>query len=129
MTAIAHVLNAGEYQYAQTNTLDVILRSPHDDEDPRASRRFLTRIITRAILDVSMYPETDERHQSAKSWLLEKHQAVVSFEDLSCIVDMDDLQGMVMALAQEEGVHRTRVRDLKKQLYNWCENDSEEQPS
>lgn len=135
MTAIEAVLNSGEYQHAQANTLDVILRNPYTDDDPRASKRFLTRIITRAVLDVSMYPSTDERHCSARNWLLDKvptdlqrdHDFVVTLSDLSCIVDMDDLHREIVSLATEEGAHRDKVRDLKKQLYNWCENDGEEQ--
>ena len=118
MTAIELVLLNGDHCRDRHSLVDFRLNST-TEVDPEASRRFLVRILSRAILDVCMYDEEDVRHVSAKDWLLGHVDAYISFVEIAELVGLDFLQSQIFTLAEQEGIHRDKVRDMKKLLYNY----------
>ena len=123
MSSLLVALHSGQYSRAQTELLAFELHDPAPENSNDSSRRFLIRVITRAVLDVCMYPDTNENHLSAKDWLLGNHDAAASFLDLASLVGLDSIMGSITAMADQEGVHRDKIRDLKKQLYNWSSDE------
>lgn len=130
MSAIAHVLNSGEYRQSSEPVLGVVLRSSVSGHDHENSRRFLIRIVTRAVLDVSMYGPHNENHRSARAWLMGEQDSLLSFSDIVQIAGMTDIQKAIENLAEEDGYSREKVRDVRRQLYDrGVDDDGEEQSS
>jgi hypothetical protein len=133
MSAIDMVLNEGEY--GRFRMLVPETRGAHATAEAgyEGCRRFLIRIVARAVLDVCLYPAGNPLHDSARSWLLSKDEDegyLVSFRQLVDLVGIQDLEKSVLAAAQEEGVYRDKVRDMKGLLYKLSgEDDSARKPS
>jgi len=124
MTGVHHVLASGEYRQFQQLVSGIRAGDPVLMWDPYPSARFLIRVVSRAIFDVCMYDDDNPHRESAKNWLLGDVDAAISFRDLMSLVPLDDIIEQVFDMAAEEGVHRDRVRDMKRLLYNLNDNGS-----
>lgn len=125
MTAFERLINSGDYWKDREIFNDFRLADPSVDLSFGSCKRFLVRVLTRAVLDVCMYDSGNPNHDSAKSWLLgHVPEAPIAFRDLADLVDLDWMTEELFSVAQEEGVHRDQIRNMKRLLYNLGDNDS-----
>jgi hypothetical protein len=129
MTAIEAVLSSGDYAGSRNLNSDGGVLFFRAERDVDADRRFLVRVAARAIFDVCMYKPGNANYESAKGWLLGTVDTEFRFTDLMDIVELDWMLDQVMSAAHDMGAARSKIRDIKRLLYNLTEDASTEQPS
>lgn len=90
MTAIELAIDKGEYKEYHFMLPDVRGHARHGESSPESCRRFLMRVLVKAVLDFCALKPTDPYHADAKEWLMgNTENCPMTVEDLCSIVDMD----------------------------------------
>lgn len=119
MNAAQLVIRAQEYRQAVKDYLGTYVNDTDNGACNWSSKRFLARLVLRAVVDISMYKEDNPHHISAKNWVLGKTKAVVAFSDLLALLGMDSMEDKMIEAAEVDGEAREQIRELKKHFYNW----------
>lgn len=120
MTAIDIVLECGEYRQYRDFVSRLGIHQVSYQHDFEPCKRFLVRLLSRAIFDASMYPENNPNYRSAKDWLLGKVKGTITFKELVDLVGLNCLADDVLNLVSEEsdGFHKSKIQQMKKLIYN-----------
>lgn len=127
MTAFELLMSSGEYVLHRKLFEPFRLSDPREDLCVDSCRRFLVRVLARAVLDVCMYDKGNPHHDSAEAWLLGDVEAHLSLGEIASMVDLEWMLQQIFDVAKEEGVHRDQIRNMKRLLYNLPDDDSSRQ--
>lgn len=125
MTAIELMIENGDHRrgvHIPEIRGNVLLVSPTYE----SCKRFMARVVSRAILDLSMYGEDSPNHKSARDWIDGGLSASgLSFEEAVELIDMEWILDHMHDLLKGEGAPTEKIRNMKRLLYHVSENDGE----